>query len=69
MIENSSIRNLPDGQAACGGTTFQVIKTTPRRDGKYLIMLLKGGSAISDVQVEVGKRVIVRDGVVVEVCS
>ena len=48
---------------------FEVIKATPRRDGKWLIMLLKGGSAVCDVQIAAGKRVIVRDGVVVEVCS
>ena len=48
---------------------FTVLKCVPRRDGSFLVMLLKGGSASSDVEIPEGKTVRVRDGRVLEVCA
>lgn len=44
---------------------FTVIKCVQRRDGSFLIMLQNGGSAVSDVEIDIGRRVSVRDGRVV----
>lgn len=46
---------------------FEVLKTTPRRDGSTLVMLRKGGSAIWDGpgDLQEGERVLVADGKVV----
>lgn len=48
---------------------FTVLKCTARRDGSWLVILQKGGSAVSDVEIAEGKTVRVVDGRVVEVCS
>ena len=46
---------------------FEVLKTTPRRDGSTLVALRKGGSAVwnGPGELEEGERVLVIDGVVV----
>lgn len=46
---------------------FEVIRTTPRRDGSYLVMLRQGGSASWNGPGELreGERVLVIDGKVV----
>lgn len=43
---------------------FEVLKTTPRRDGSTLVMLRKGGSAVwnGPGDLEEGERVLVVDG-------
>lgn len=46
---------------------YTVLKCVPRRDGTFLVMLLRGGSASSDTSISEGKTVRVRDGKVVEV--
>lgn len=48
---------------------FTVLKCTARRDGSFLVILQKGGSAVSDVEIAEGKTVRVVDGRVVEVAA
>lgn len=46
---------------------FEVLKTTPRRDGSVLVMLRKGGSATwnGPGDLDEGERVLVVDGKIV----
>lgn len=48
---------------------FDVSGCTERGDNKFWILFHSGPPAVSEVPIETGKRAIVRDGKVVEVCA